>query len=83
VPRLAFGLEVRPTDIVSASEAVSTEEKRKLSEAGYFVEPASQFVIHNYILDPNDKTKFHNLKPPPGFHEVARNQSWRIFSHCG
>jgi hypothetical protein len=83
VPRLAFGLEVRPTDIVSASEAVSAEEKRKLAEAGYWVEPASEFVIHNYILDPNDTTKFHNLQPPAGFHEVARNESWRIYARCG
>ncbi|HTT94631.1 MAG TPA: hypothetical protein VMF55_08155, partial [Solirubrobacterales bacterium] len=36
VPRLAFGLDVRPTDIVSASEAVSAEEQRKLAEAGYW-----------------------------------------------
>jgi hypothetical protein len=83
VPRLAFGLEVKPTDIVSASEAVSGEEKEKLDEAGYWVEPASSFVIHNYILDPNDKTNFKKLAPPPGFHEVARNESWRIYSRCG
>ncbi|MBS1676772.1 MAG: hypothetical protein JST08_05230 [Actinobacteria bacterium] len=83
VPRLAFGLDVRPTDIVSASEAVSGEEKEKLAEIGYFVEPASPFVIHNYILDPNDKTKFKNLHPPEGFHEVARNDSWVVYSRCG
>jgi hypothetical protein len=83
VPRLAFGLDVKPTEIVSASEAVSGEEKRKLGEAGYWVEPASPFVIHNYILDPNDKTKFENLEPPAGFHEVASNRSWVIYSRCG
>lgn len=83
VPRLAFGLDVRPTDIVSASEAVSAEEKRKLSEAGYYVEPASSFVIHNYILDPNDKTNFEEVEPPAGFHEVAANESWIVYSRCG
>jgi hypothetical protein len=82
VPRLAFGLDVRPTDIVSASEAVSVEEKAKLAEAGYYVEPASNFVIHNYILDPNDKTDFHDVKPPAGFREVAGNGSWIIYSRC-
>jgi hypothetical protein len=85
VPRLAFGLEVKPTDIVSASEAVSGEEKEKLEEAeqhGYWVEPASSFVIHNYILDPNDKTEF-NVQPPAGFHQVAGNESWLIYSRCG
>ena len=83
VPRLAFGLDVRPTDIVSASEAVSAEEKSKLAEAGYYVEPASSFVIHNYILDPNDKTNFDEVEPPAGFHEVASNESWVIYSRCG
>jgi hypothetical protein len=83
VPRLAFGLEVKPTDIVSASEAVSGEEKEKLGEAGYYVEPASPFVIHNYILDPNDKTNFEDVKPPPGFEKVAANDSWIVYSRCG
>jgi hypothetical protein len=83
VPRLAFGLDVRPTDIVSASEAVSAEEKKKLAEAGYYVEPASSFVIHNYILDPNDKTNFKEVEPPAGFEEVASNESWIIYSRCG
>jgi hypothetical protein len=82
VPRLAFGLDVRPTDIVSASEAVSAEEQKKLAEAGYWVQPASEFVIHNYILDPNDKTEF-DIHPPPGFHQVAGNGSWLIYSSCG
>jgi hypothetical protein len=83
VPRLAFGLDVRPTDIVSASEAVSGEEKEKLGEAGYYVEPANSFVIHNYILDPNDKTDFEDVHPPAGFHKVAGNESWLIYSRCG
>ncbi|HEX3737557.1 MAG TPA: hypothetical protein VHV53_08430 [Solirubrobacterales bacterium] len=86
VPRLAFGLEVKPTDVVSASEAVSGEEKEKLEETelhGYWVEPASAFVIHNYILDPNDKTNFKKLEAPAGFKEVARNESWVIYSRCG
>ncbi|MBS1892162.1 MAG: hypothetical protein JST59_12770 [Actinobacteria bacterium] len=86
VPRLAFGLDVRPTDIVSASEAVSGEEKEKLEEierqGGYWVQPASEFVIHNYILDPNDTTNFE-IEPPPGFHRVAGNESWLIYSNCG
>jgi hypothetical protein len=84
VPRLAFGLDVKPTDIVSASEAVSGEEKEKLEEVerhGYWVQPASPFVIHNYILDPNDTTNFE-IEPPPGFKQVAGNESWLIYSNC-
>lgn len=75
VPRLAFGLEVKPTQIISASE-------EGIPEHGYFVEPASAFVIHNYILDPNDPTRFAVKKPPPGFEEVARDESWRVYRRC-
>ena len=74
VPRLAFGLEIKPTEIVSASE-------EGVPRRGYFVAPTSPFVIHNFILDPNDKTKF-SLAVPAGFEEVAHNQSWRVFRRC-
>lgn len=73
-PRLAFGLEIKPTQIVSASEEEPPEH-------GYFVKPASSFVIHNFILDPNDKTNF-SLPVPHGFHEVARNESWIVYRRC-
>jgi hypothetical protein len=74
VPRLAFGLDVEPTQIVSASE--ETVPKR-----GYFVAPASPFVNHNFILDPNDPTDL-SLPVPGGFREVARNESWRVYRRC-
>jgi len=74
VPRLAFGLDVKPTQIVSASE-------EGVLRHGYFVAPASPFVIHNFILDPNDPTRF-SFKVPPGFREVARNESWRVYRRC-
>ncbi|MGN6587809.1 MAG: hypothetical protein ACTHKT_10130 [Solirubrobacterales bacterium] len=74
VPRLAFGLEIKPTQIVSASE-------EGIPERGYFVKPASPFVIHNFILDPNDPTRFR-LKTPAGFEEVARNESWIVYRRC-
>jgi hypothetical protein len=74
VPRLAFGLDVRPTKIVSASEEA-------MPKRGYFVAPASSFVIHNFILDPNDPTKA-SFPPPPGFDEVARNESWVVYRRC-
>ena len=31
---------------------------------GYFVAPASPFVIHNFILDPNDPTRFSPNRSP-------------------
>jgi hypothetical protein len=74
IPRLAFGLDIKPTEIVSASE-------EGVPRRGYFVAPASDFVIHNFILDPNDPTDF-GLEKPPGFHLVAENESWQVYRRC-
>ena len=74
VPRLAFGLDVRPTRIVSASEEGAPSH-------GYFIAPASAFVIHNFILDPNDPTRF-SLEVPPGFRLVSQNESWKVYRRC-
>jgi hypothetical protein len=74
IPRLAFGLDVKPTEIASASE-------EGIPARGYFVAAASPFVIHNFILDPNDPTDF-NLATPRGFHQVAANDSWRVYRRC-
>jgi hypothetical protein len=74
VPRLAFDLEVRPSRIVSSSE-------QRQPRRGYFLDPASPFVIHNFILDPNDPSRF-TTHVPPGFHRVARNESWVLYRHC-
>jgi hypothetical protein len=75
VPRLAFGLDVRPSEIVSASEEGTPAR-------GYFVAPASEFVIHNFILDPRDPTDF-GLEVPARFEEVTRNESWIVYRDCG
>jgi hypothetical protein len=76
IPRLAFGLDVKPTRIVSA-----TETEGGAPRPGYFLDPASPFVIHNFILDPNDPTRF-SLSVPPGFRPVARNRSWKVYRDC-
>ncbi len=75
VPRLAFDLGVRPSHIVSSSEQAHQPRR------GYFLKPASPFVIHNFILDPNDPSRFTS-QVPPGFHRVARNDSWLLYRHC-
>ena len=75
VPRLAFALDVRPTRIVSSSE-------QRQPRRGYFLAPASPFVIHNFILDPNDPARFR-LNKPAGFRRVAANRSWILYRHCG
>ncbi len=74
VPRLAFDLEVRPSRTVSSSEQLQPRR-------GYFLDPASPFVIHNFILDPNDPSRF-TTRVPPGFHRVARNESWVLYRRC-
>ena len=74
IPRLAFGLDIEPTQIISASEEGAPAR-------GYFVAPASEFVIHNFILDPNDPTDF-SLPPPKGFVKVTRNDSWIVYRRC-
>ncbi len=74
VPRLAFDLDVRPSRIVSSSE-------QRQPRQGYFLDPASPFVVHNFILDPRDPARFVSTVPP-GFHEVVRNESWVLYRRC-
>jgi hypothetical protein len=74
VPRLAFGLDVKPTQIVSASE-------EGVPKRGYFVAPANEEVIHNFILDPNDPTD-PSFPVPDGFTKVAGNESWTVYRRC-
>jgi hypothetical protein len=74
VPRLAFGLDVKPTLIVSASE-------EGVPRRGYFLDPASPFVIHNFVLDPNDPTRFFP-SVPHGFQRLAANKSWLLYRRC-
>jgi hypothetical protein len=74
IPRLAFNLDDKPTRIVSASE-------EGVPSRGYFLKPASPFVIHNFILDPNDPTHF-KLTVPHRFKRAAGNESWILYRHC-
>jgi hypothetical protein len=74
VPRLAFGLEIEPTEVVSAGE-------ERVPKRGYFVAPAGDFVIHNFILDPNDPTD-PSFPVPDGFERVAANESWVVYRRC-
>jgi hypothetical protein len=74
VPRLAFDLEIRPSDIVSFSE-------QRQPRRGYFLDPATPFVVHNFVLDPNDPARLAT-PVPPGFRPVARNESWALYRRC-
>ncbi|MFI5028675.1 MAG: hypothetical protein ACHQCF_06810 [Solirubrobacterales bacterium] len=74
VPRLAFDLEVRPSLIVSSSE-------QRQPRRGDFLDPASPFVVHNFVLDPNDPARL-DTSVPPGFRRVAHNRSWVLYRRC-
>jgi hypothetical protein len=74
VPRLAFDLDLRPSNIVSSSE-------QRQPRRGYFLDPANPFVIHNFVLDPNDPARLAT-PVPPSFRHVAENESWVLYRHC-
>jgi hypothetical protein len=74
VPRLAFDLDLRPSRIVSSSE-------QRQPPRGYFLDPASPFVVHNFVLDPNDPARLAT-PVPPGFRRVAGNESWLLYRRC-
>jgi hypothetical protein len=74
VPRLAFDLDVRPSRVVSSSE-------QRQPERGYFLDPASSFVVHNFVLDPNDPARFET-NVPAGFRRIAHNASWVLYRRC-
>jgi hypothetical protein len=65
---------------VPPSRIVSSSEQRQ-PRRGYFLDPASPFVVHNFILDPNDPARL-NTPVPPGFRPVARNESWVLYRRC-
>jgi hypothetical protein len=74
VPRLAFELDVRPSRILGSSA-------QRRPRRGYFLHPAGPFTVRNFILDPNDPARFE-APVPPGFREVARNESWILYRRC-
>ena len=74
VPRLAFDLDLRPSRIVSSSE-------QRQPRRGYFLDPASPFVLHNFVLDPNDPARL-TTPVPPGFRRVTGNESWLLYRRC-
>jgi hypothetical protein len=75
VPRLAFWLDIRPSDVVST-------EADGLSAGGLFLAPARPFTIEHFVLDPGDETRI-SPDPPPGSKLIASNRSWKLYSNCG
>ena len=75
VPRLAAWLDLEPSKIVSSSE-------QRQPDHGYFLDPANENVVRHFVLDPNDPRRL-TTKVPPGFRQVARNESWILYARCG
>ncbi|HEU5142927.1 MAG TPA: hypothetical protein VFU04_07205 [Solirubrobacterales bacterium] len=74
VPRLAWDLDIRPSRIVSSSE-------QRQPRRGYFLDPSGPFVVHNFVLDPNDPARLET-PVPPGFRRAAANESWVLYRRC-
>lgn len=75
VPRLAFWLDIRPSEVVSVA---ATDQQPK---QGYFLAPARDFTIENFILDPGEPGRAAT-SAPAGFKPVAGNRSWNLFADC-
>ncbi|MBN8869210.1 MAG: glycosyltransferase family 39 protein [Solirubrobacterales bacterium] len=75
VPRLAFWLDIRPSEVVSTA-AIGA------GFGGLFLTPARPFTIEHFILDPGDETRVSS-QAPEGSRLVAANRSWKLYSDCG
>ena len=87
VPRLAFWLDIRPSQVVSADPktgndpAAAANAGEPSAEPGWFLAPARDFTIENFILDPGDPIRTTS-EPPSGFELIAENRSWRLYRGC-
>ena len=61
---------------------VSVAAAKEQPETGYFLAPAREFTVENFILDPGEPGRA-TTKPPPGFELTAENRSWKLYSTCG
>jgi hypothetical protein len=73
VPLLALWLDLEPQRIFAAQE--------RLPRRGTYARPRTAKVARDYILDPRDLNQ-RIPPPPPGFRQVAANESWRVFAGC-
>jgi hypothetical protein len=73
IPLLALYLRTSPARIVSAQVGHI--------DRGVYVDPASQEVEREYILDTHDPHEAVTV--PPGFTASGANRSWLIFQRCG
>jgi hypothetical protein len=72
VPLLALYLKTSPANVLSAQSGAITR--------GVYVDPASNEVETDYVLDPHDPHVAVSV--PAGFTAVGANRSWLIFHRC-
>jgi len=72
IPLLALYLRTSPANVRSAQTGHI--------DSGVYVDPASQAVEREYILDDHDPHE--TVSVPPGFSPAASNRSWLIFHRC-
>ncbi len=73
VPDLALWLDRPPAEIRSAQLVRQRQ--------GLYVDPASPAIERAFTLDPRDPRRLV-AEVPPGFGQVARNASWRLWARC-
>ena len=73
VPHVALWTGIPPGEIVSAQLEQPTR--------GAYIDPANERVLRNFTLDPRDPKRL-TASVPPGFEEVAANESWRLYARC-
>ncbi|HXM86127.1 MAG TPA: hypothetical protein VN889_00700, partial [Solirubrobacteraceae bacterium] len=69
---LALYLQTSPAKIVS-------EQSGSIAR-GQYLDPASNEVEADYVLDPHDPHR--PVDVPSGFVEVHANRSWLVFQRC-
>jgi hypothetical protein len=73
IPLLALYLRASPARIRNAQVGHI--------ESGVYLDPASQLVEQEYILDTHDPVQ--PVSVPPGFAPAGGNRSWLVFRRCG
>ena len=71
VPHVALWTGIPPGEIVSA--------QLEQPASGAYIDPANPSVERNFTLDPKDPKRL-TARVPPGFAEVAKNRSWRLYT---
>lgn len=73
VPNLALWLDVDPDRIVSAQV--------QRPAYGTYVDPSSERVARQFVLDPRDPRRL-DADVPPQYTQIGGNRSWRVYARC-